>query len=133
MARMGRPTKLTDELVEQAELYLDETGNMSVNTLLPTIEGLALLLNIRRETLYEWEKENEDFSNILERLRALQAQKIMQNSMLNRYNPTISKLMLSKHGYIEQRQDDITSGGEKLGVALSDDQAAQLLKARQNR
>ncbi len=130
---MGRPTKLTPELIEQAEEYLDETSNISVGALLPTIEGLALLLNIRRDTLYEWEKENADFSDILERLRAAQAQKIMQNSMLNRYNPTISKLMLSKHGYIEKREEDITSGGEKLGVALSDEQAAQLLKARSGR
>jgi len=133
MARTGRPTVLTDELIESALSYLDETCNVGIQYLLPTIEGLALHLHINRDTLYAWEKESQDFSDILEELRQAQANKLMQNSLQNRYNPTISKLLLSKHGYIEKREDDITSGGEKLGVQLSPEQAAQLLKARNQR
>lgn len=112
----GRPSKLTPEIIDLGYEYLAETSSMSVNTLLPTIEGLALHLDIRRSTMYEWEKENEQFSDILERLRASQAQKIMQNSMLNRYNSTISKLMLSKHGYIEQK--DVTTNGKDLPTPI---------------
>lgn len=133
MARTGRPTKLTEELVGQAWEYLESCSSMGTHQLLPTIEGLALTLHISKETMYQWEKENDDFSDVLRELRDTQANKLMQNSLMNRYNSTISKLMLSKHGYIEQRQDDITSGGEKLGVELSADQAAQLIKARSNR
>lgn len=132
MARTGRPSVLTDELVEEAYLYLDETTNMSVGALLPTIEGLALRLNIRRETLYAWEKENEDFSNILEELRQAQAEKLMQNGLYNRYNPTITKLMLSKHGYIEEKHEDITSGGEKI-EGIDAGRVEQLIRARASR
>ena len=112
----GRPSKLTPEMFEEANVYLDETCSMSVNTLLPTIEGLALCLHIHRDSLYKWAEENKDFSDILERLRQSQAQKILQNSMLNRYNSTISKLMLSKHGYIEQK--DVTTNGKDLPTPI---------------
>lgn len=131
MARTGRPTVLTDELIDLALEYLDETKIMGVHALLPTIEGLALHLHISRETLYQWEKENTDFSDILEELRSSQANKLMQNSLVNRYNPTISKLLLSKHGYIEKREEDITSGGEKID--FNSQQAEQLIRARRER
>lgn len=133
MARTGRPTILNDELIASADEYLLTCNSIGVHQLLPTIEGLALHLHCHRDSLYRWAEENTDFYDILEELKQLQAQKLMQNGLQNRYNPTITKLMLSKHGYIEQRQDDITSGGEKLGVELSANQAAQLIKARSTR
>lgn len=103
--RTGRPTKLSSELIEQARSYVKE-HDISVGTLLPTIEGLAFKLNVRRDTLYEWEKTNGDFSDILEDIRQLQANKLIQNSIINRYNPTIAKMMLSKYGYVEKSEVD---------------------------
>lgn len=108
---MARPTKLTDELLEQARIYLGE-HDISVGTLLPTIEGLARRLQITRETLYQWEKDNEGFSDILEDIRQLQADKLIQNSIIGRYNPAISKMMLSKYGYVEKTEQDINHSGE---------------------
>lgn len=108
----GRPTKLTPELIKQAEEYLAETSVMGVHALLPTIEGLAIALDISTETLYDWERKENEFSDIVKDVRKNQAQKIIQNVMVGRYNPMISKLLLSKHGYVEQT--DITSGGEKI-------------------
>lgn len=108
----GRPTKLTPELVKRAEEYLAETSVMGIQALLPTIEGLAIALDISTETLYDWERKENEFSDIVKDVRKNQAQKIIQNVMVGRYNPMISKLLLSKHGYVEQT--DITSGGEKI-------------------
>jgi len=103
----GRPTILTEELIEQARQHL-LSFDISVGTLLPTIEGLALELHIHRDTLYAWEKQNKEFSDILEQMRQLQASKLIQNSILNRYNPTIAKMILSgKHGYVEKSEQDI--------------------------
>lgn len=114
---MGRPTKLTPELIADAELFLSE-HDVSVHTLLPTIEGLALRLNISRDTLYQWAKNDKDFSDILEKLRQMQANKLLQNGVIGKYNPVISKLMLSKHGYVDKTETDLTSGGDKLQTAL---------------
>jgi len=105
-AKMGRPTKLTPQAIATAWEYLQVTGDISAFQLLPTIEGLAEALDVTRETLYDWEKVNDDFSDIIKRLRQKQAQKLIQNSLVNKYNPLISKLLLSKHGYVERTEQD---------------------------
>ncbi len=107
-AKMGRPTKLTPEVIVAAWEYLRVTGDISAFQLLPTIEGLAEELDVTRETLYDWEKVSDDFSDIVKRLRQKQAQKLIQNSLVNKYNPMISKLLLSKHGYVEKTEQDNT-------------------------
>ena len=104
----GRPTKLTPELTLKAYDYLKPNFD------LPTIEGLALELDITRDTLYQWEKENEEFSYILGKLRLLQANKLIQKSITGQYNATISKMMLTKHGYVEKSETDVTSAGERI-------------------
>jgi len=104
---MGAPKKLTPELLDLAQIYVRENDTMSPTALLPTIERLSIILDVHRDTLYEWEKENKDFSDILRKLRASQADKLLQNSLIGRYNAVITKLMLSKHGYIEKTESDV--------------------------
>lgn len=122
----GRPTKLNEEVLTAAEAYVTEQQNMSAQVLLPTIEGLALVLKISRDTVYDWEKVPEEtelnvedrllhqrFSDIVKTLRAAQAEKLIQNSLTGRYNPTIAKLILSgKHNYVEKSEVDNNHTGE---------------------
>lgn len=132
---VGRPKKLTPELMEEARKYLSEM-DISIHTLLPTIEGLAIALHISRDTVYEWEKENKDFSDIVNQLRADQGQKLIQNALLGKYNATIAKLILSgKHGYVEKTETDVTTNGESLNKVnkLSDDELKERLKEYLNR
>lgn len=68
---------------------------------LPNIGGLAVHLKVRRSTLYEWEREHEDFSDIMEHLRAIQENRLINGGLSGSYNPTISKVILTKHGYRE--------------------------------
>jgi hypothetical protein len=129
----GRPLTIDDDLIEAADKFVDDRSNVGVQTLLPTIEGMAVELDISRETIYDWEskgqiKQNEDgtfsepaeiyvrFSDIVRRLRAAQAEKLLQNALAGRYNPVIAKLMLSKHGYIDKKEQDITSKGEQVNT-----------------
>lgn len=130
---VGRPSKLTPELLELAQEYVTTNDTMNPTSLLPTIERLAIILDVSRDTLYDWEKENEEFSYILRTLRNSQADKLIQNSLIGRYNGVISKLMLSKHGYIEQTATDLTSKGNEIGVAIDANQAEQLIRARTKR
>jgi hypothetical protein len=70
---------------------------------LPTLEGLAVHLSVARQTLYDWgtedsERYHPEFSDILEQLMAAQASQLVQNGLVNNYNSTITKLMLTKHG-----------------------------------
>jgi hypothetical protein len=89
------------------------------NSYLPTIEGLAVHLGVARQTLYDWtdpksDRFHEEFSDILEQLKAAQASQLIQNGLVNNYNSTITKLMLTKHGYNDKSEVDHTSKGERV-------------------
>lgn len=107
----GRPTKLTPELIAKAEKYLDDNDALGPGALLPTIERLCLTLGIDDDTYYEWRQKNDRFSGIAKRLRLSSADKLQQNSLAGRWNPLISKLLLSKHGYVEKTEQDISHSG----------------------
>lgn len=121
MADVGRPTKYSDEILKRTLEYIDEceddevqqTVGMSakgtelfknkVVVNLPSVEGLAYYLDVNKSTLYEWEKEYPEFSNALSKLRAKQADVVLNKGLSGDYNPTIAKLILSNnHGYRER-------------------------------
>ena len=113
MAR-GRPTSYNPSTVAKAVSTYVKLRQQKL--LLPTIEGLAVHLSVARDTLYEWAKQHEDFSDILEALMAAQADQLVNNGLVGVYNSTITKLMLTKHGYTDKQ--DITSGGEMLPTPI---------------
>lgn len=108
MAEVGRPTKYGEEILKKTREYLNgcgvvidsETGKtISVN--LPSIEGLSVFLHINRDTIYQWEKENKEFSDIVNELRAKQGEFLINNGLSGKFNPLITKVILTKHGYRE--------------------------------
>lgn len=129
----GRPSKLTEELLDKAREYVGKQDNMSAATLLPTRERLCLVLGITRDTLVRWEKENDDFSDICKNLDILQAEKLIQNGLVGRYTPAITAIMLSKHGHVKTEQVD--NKHEMVNPILggasvhSDDQHPQVTEA----
>lgn len=123
---MARPTILNDEMLNKARAYVQNVGDYS-NPLLPSIEGLAYHLDVARDTMYAWEKDNKQFSYILEKLRQVQATKLIDKGLNSQYNSTIAKLILSKHGYVEKQATDLTTNGKDLpspilgGTSVSSD------------
>lgn len=97
---MSRPSIYSSLILDQTKIYLE---SFECKEVIPTIEGLALHLDLSRSTLYEWEELYIEFSDILETLRAIQAQLLITNGLVGKFNPTMSKMMLSKHGYYEHR------------------------------
>lgn len=109
----GRPLEYNDEILTQAQEYLlscedkeiekgsEDRPTYSIKVKLPTIEGLAVYLKVSRDTIYDWEKKYKEFSYILTQLRAEQADKLINNGLSGDYNPTIAKVLLTKHGYRE--------------------------------
>ncbi len=98
---MARPTKLTPELLDRAKNYIEE-----YTTAIPTVAGLALYLDISRETIYDWDKEqvSDVFSDILGKVKSLQEQELVDNGLKGEFNSTITKLMLTKHGYSDKQE-----------------------------
>lgn len=120
---MARPAKLTPELLIQAAEYVEHFSEEPFNDVIPMAEGMALHVGVARETLHAWsrgevpegcEHLGDQFSHIFDRMMGKQAKTIINGSLNNVYNSTISKLMLTKHGYSDKTQQELTgaNGGE---------------------
>ena len=115
----GRPTDYSQEILDNTLKYIElsedkeekQLSGLSVKGTelykthykvnLPTIEGLAYYLKVNRDTIYEWCKKHKEFSDIIESLKAKQAQELISKGLSGDYNPTIAKVLLTKHGYRE--------------------------------
>lgn len=100
---MPRPTKYTKEILKAAREYADG-GWKEAGDAVPTIVGLAMELKVTTETLYDWEKQEDkaEFSDILTRVRNGQHRNLVNNGLLGEFNPAITKMMLTKHGYSDR-------------------------------
>lgn len=124
----GRPTDFNQAIIAKTQKYIDSCKDEEYRLIksdgaqstsyenktkvcLPTIEGLALCLDVNRDTIYQWEKDHEEFSDILGKLRSKQAQMLIDKGLSGDYNPTIAKVLLTKHGYIEKQEVDNKHSG----------------------
>lgn len=99
----GRPTKYNRALLDTTVDYLKtwkEKGHK-----VPSIAGLAQVIDTDRETIHRWAKDEtkKEFSNIINKLLSYQELALVDNGLDGTYNPTVTKLMLSKHGYTDSQ------------------------------
>lgn len=121
---MARPTILTDELREKALEYLihrqdnveltDKGALAFVEVQLPSIADFALYLGINRDTVYDWSSKDPEFSDIVMEISMEQEKRLLNNGLGGLYAPKVVGMILSKHGYSEKTQTDITTNGESL-------------------
>lgn len=130
---VGRPTTYSEEMLIKAREYIEQCQDVEVEedletqghggapkrknkavVRLPTKGGLARYLGVSRDTLYEWSSAHDEFSDIMETLGAEQEDRLINNGLSGDYNPTIAKVLLTKHGYADKQEIDHTTGGEKI-------------------
>lgn len=134
----GRPTSYKgEETIKACKEYLESCvdepyeriksdGKTStsydnlIRVKIPTIEGLAIHLEVSRDTIYEWKKIYPEFSDIIERLQSIQAERLLNNGLSGTYNSTIAKVLLTKHGYVDRQDTDITTNGKDINVSVLD-------------
>ena len=89
----------------------------------PTGAGLAKVLGISQRTVYNWGDKCEEFAYVLDALMQEQEIKLIDHGLHGEYNSTITKLLLSRHGYSDKQETDITTNGQSINkveiVALS--------------
>lgn len=112
MSVTGRPTKYTDELIKKAKAYI--TDYAIYEDVIPSIAGLSSMLEISRSTLYKWEEEKQEFSDILRGIKAEQEKILLNKGLSGDFNSAITKLVLGKHGYHDKQDLDV-SGDINLG------------------
>jgi len=106
MAENGRPTKWSKALEAKAYEYVN-SGWEEAGHAVPMVVGLCDYIDRARSTIYEWAKdENKSFSDILERIKEKQELVVFTQSLKGKYNSTMAKLMLTKHGYSDKHQEE---------------------------
>lgn len=131
---------LIDEYLEECEDYTEQEliGISAKGTELfkqkqyvriPTIEGLALKLGINKSTIYDWESQEDktEFSNDINRLRAKQAERLLNKGLSGDYNPTIAKVLLTKHGYREGIENTGEGGKDLIPETITKEEKEKLL------
>lgn len=116
--KVGRPTGYSKEILKLAEQYKD---NLPEDEVIHSIEGLSDYIGVARSTIYEWksQEDKKDFSDILEIILGKQGKSLINNGVSGKFAPTITKVMLTKHGYREGTE--LTgANGEPLQITLED-------------
>ena len=122
---IGRPSKYTPEVINEINKYLVKA--VPENMQIPTIEGIALKLDISRDTLYEWAKVHPDFSYTLDRLKMIQKEALIQTGIFGgkEINQAIVALLLKvNHDMIEtSRQELVGKDGQPIQFSFKIDLA----------
>lgn len=122
----GRPLKYNTEILSKTQEYINNSEDAEEQVLeleneekgykkyktkirvhLPTIEGLARFLSVHKDTIYQWRKDYAEFSDLIETLLHKQSEALINNGLSGDYNPTIAKVLLSKHGYRESSEVEV--------------------------
>lgn len=114
----GRPTEYSPEIVQAAWDYVD--GGWKENgASIPSLVGMCRVLKRGKSTLYDWAKDpTKEFSDIIESLNELQEEILAENGLTGEFNASITKLLLTKHGYSDKQE---VSQETKLSInGLSD-------------
>jgi len=125
----GRPTKLTEELLEKAKTYLDTCHATPIKTVrgvsyvdvqLPKVASLALYIGINKDTVYEWCKGDSElaqqFTDVVKEINAKQEEMLIDKGLGGLFQPKTTGMLLSKHGYSEKIETDVTSKGESINI-----------------
>jgi len=106
--KMGRPTKLTEEIIKKAENYI--AGDWEkLKHVMPSAVGLAKVIGVSKKTLYNWADNNDEFLHILAELNTEQEFTLLNNGLTGEFNTAITKLVLTKHDYSDKVSQDVTS------------------------
>lgn len=88
-AKMGRPTKYTDDTVNKSYHYIK--NYKECEDVMPSVAGLAVELGVARSTIYEWadDKDKKEFSDMLVKLLSSQERILFNMGLSGAFNASI--------------------------------------------
>ncbi len=116
----GKRNAYSQAIVKKVEKYIDEFEKYE--HAFPSETGLSEVLKINRATIKYWKTlknpddtlKHPEFADVLDRLLAKQELVCWWKGMRQEYNANLCKLLLAKHGYINESKQDLTSNGEGI-------------------
>lgn len=122
--KIGRPSELAECLIKAKEYLLGDYETFG--DVVPSVAGLACYLGKHKSSMYEYSKQNKEFSDTLEAIKTVQENKLLNGGLTGSFNSTITKLMLANHGYSEKQSIDHQSSDGSMSPKpikdLSDDE-----------
>lgn len=115
----GRPPDYSPEVLNKANQYI--TDYESIGDAIPNVAGLSVYLGVARSTVYKWAEEEDkaEFSDIVNILLGHQENKLINNGLNGKFNPTITKLLLHKHGHSDKQETDL-KGSMAVSIQADD-------------
>jgi len=107
----GRPTKRTPELIDKARNYVNV-----YKRLIPSHQDLCLHLDISETTLYRWAEDDDEFREILAKVKLTQFSVAMDGGLGGDMNANLVKLLMGKHGLSEKSTVDQTSSDGSMSA-----------------
>ncbi len=117
MAKEGRPTKYSKEMQALSDAYV-EGGYIEAGQVIPSVAGLAIMLRVARETLYNWSREHDEFLGTLEQLKMWQENALLNSGLDGTFNSTITKLVLTNHGYSDKPEPPDNEEAATLNITF---------------
>jgi hypothetical protein len=107
-----RPNEYSEEYLVKAREYLEKSHDVQIDedkikVNIPTKGWMATFLWVARDTLYDWASKYEEFSDIMEELWARQEERLINCGLSWDYNPTIAKVLLTKHWYVDKSETEM--------------------------
>ena len=101
----GRPTDYTEEILDLAQDYVDNCPDN-----VPTIVGLCKHIGRGSTTVYVWrdDPEKAEFRDILLQVMDNQHCELVNKGLIGEFNPAVTKMILTKHGYSEKIQQEVS-------------------------
>jgi hypothetical protein len=124
-SKAGRPSKYNDEILTKAKDYI-ENYEKNYDDVIPSVAGLAVVLKVARDTIYDWAKQTEksQFSDTLDELLAVQERVLFNKGLSGDFNSNIVKLALGNHGYSDKKETVVTD--KRTAAALTDDELTRI-------
>lgn len=102
-----RPTEYSKELEIKAREYIESFESNSDS--IPSVVGLCKVINRARSTVYKWaDEDDKKFSDILSELKEAQELALLNKGLSGEFNSTITKLILTKHGYSDKQETELS-------------------------
>jgi hypothetical protein len=121
MAKIGRPTKYDDSMPAKVYAYIakckanpmGETREGLEIPTLPVLAELSSILKVNKDTIVEWRKRYDLFSDACSELVAMQETILVQSGLAGSFNSTIAaRLLGANHGMADKK--DVTTNGKDL-------------------
>ncbi len=119
----GRPTKYEPRMVEMAREYIKSCGREA--TELPTIEGLALKLDVDDDQINEWGKKYPEFHATTVKLKRTQKNQLVNDGLYGgkEVNSSMAIFLLKANHEMMETEKKVLVGeeGKEINIRIIED------------